>query len=203
VLSSSCSGGPPARIHQIICASLFHPPSCPLTYPASLRSRPTARPQRDPKQLARPMGPGEPETPQGSEVVWTQQAFGCFAFTLESIRPGWEQLGAGAPRGCLRGSYHPSGIRGSDSRLLPIKIAAAIGWIGVGLGWLMARCACAGAVVRQWRASRAAACRRSARARSGLLAPVPGARRRPAPPSLSAGRWERRSFPPRHLGCGA
>ena len=58
-------------------------------------------------------------------------------------------------------------------------------------GW-RARCACAGAVVRQWRASRAAACscRRSARAGSGLLPPVPGARRRPRPRPRVAGSEE-------------
>ena len=130
---------------------------------------PVPSPQGDPKQLARPVGPREPEAPQGSERVWTHKGSGVGLYRFYAgVHPS--RLGtarAGAPRGWLWGSYHPSGTSGSDSRLLPIKIAAAMhgsasGWPA---GW-RARCACAGAVVRQWRACRAAACSRAGAARA-------------------------------------
>ena len=156
---------------------------------------PVPSPQGDPKQLARPVGPGEPETPQGSERVWTHQGSGVGLFRFYAgVHPS--RLGtarAGAPRGWLWGSVPPPAARIPACSLKIDRRRA---------GW-RARCACAGAVVRQWRASRAAACscRRSARAGSGAAPTCPG--RSPSPPSSSAPRRERRSFPPRHLGCVA
>jgi len=154
---------------------------------------PVPSPQGDPKQLARPVGPREPEAPQGSERVWTHKGSGVGLYRFYAgVHPS--RLGtarAGAPRGWLWGSYHPSGTSGSDSRLLPIKIAAAMH--GSASGWLARALRmrwCRGAAVACQPSGGVQPCRRSARAGSGLLPPVPGARRRPRPRPRVAGSEE-------------
>ena len=131
------------------------------------------------------MGPGEPETPQGSERVWTHQGSGVGLFRFYAgVHPS--RLGTargGGPTWLAVGLCTTTS--GSDSSLL-LKNRSASGWLARALRMRW----CRGAAVACQPSGGVQPCRRSARAGSGLLPPVPGARRRPRPRPRVAGSEE-------------
>ncbi|RCV40671.1 hypothetical protein SETIT_9G074000v2 [Setaria italica] len=164
-----------------------------------------ASPQKDPRNLGGPWARIFLRPHRAVNGVWRRALFRFYA----GVHPGrlGTAMGGGptwlAVRVWLAGGG--DGISGSDSRLPPNKNRGsdwtdrrrgrAWAWLA---GWLARVCACAGAVVRQWRASRAEPRAVPVQAQHVLLPPVPGARRLPRPRPRGSRRG--RSFLSRHLG---